>query len=78
MADNAEAVAASERPGWIQSALDGITMSLDLINQKRIKIIVNGGCLDPRGMAKNVDQMVPSQRRLYEHLLTAFRQKRKG
>lgn len=58
MADNAEAAAASERPGWIQSAYDGIVMSLDLISEKRIKVIVNGGCLDPRGMAKEVDQMV--------------------
>lgn len=58
MADNAEAAAASERPGWVQSAYEGITMSLDIINEKRIKVIVNGGCLDPRGMAKEVDKMV--------------------
>ena len=58
MADNAEAAAASERPGWVQSAYEGISMSLDMINEKRIKVIVNGGCLDPRGMAKEVDQMV--------------------
>lgn len=58
MADNAEAAAASEKPGWIQSAYDGLEMSLDLINEKRIKVIVNGGCLDPRGLAKEVEKMV--------------------
>ena len=58
MADNAEAMAASQRPGWVQSCIDGITMSLDLVNEKRIKIIVNGGCLDPCGLAKKVDDMV--------------------
>lgn len=57
MADNAEAAAASEKPGWIQTAYDGLAMSLELINEKRIKVIVNGGCLDPRGLAKEVEKM---------------------
>ena len=61
MADNAEAAAASEKPGWIQSAYDGLEMSLDLIYQKKIKVIVNGGCLDPRGLALEVEKMVGSR-----------------
>lgn len=49
-------------PGWIPSALDGITRSLDLINEKRIKIIVNGGGLDPKGLAIEVDKLIKSKK----------------
>jgi hypothetical protein len=57
MADSA-AAAGPDRPKWIKSAFDGIAMSLDLINEKKIKVIVNGGCLDPKGMAEAVYQGV--------------------
>lgn len=45
-------------PGWVQTALAGIDMSLDLVNRKRIKIIVNGGSLNPKGLAEKVHGMV--------------------
>lgn len=48
----------ANRPAWIQSAYDGIAASLDLINEKRIKVIVNGGGLDPKGLALEVDKLV--------------------
>lgn len=50
--------AKANRPAWIPSALDGISQSLDFINKKRIKIIVNGGGLDPKGLALEVDKLV--------------------
>lgn len=34
--------AKANHPAWIPSALDGISQSLELINEKRIKVIVNG------------------------------------
>jgi hypothetical protein len=58
LADQAEAMAAGENPGYISSALEGIRLSLALINEKRTKIIVNGGGLNPRGLAKEVNQLV--------------------
>ena len=58
MADSAAAAAGPDRPKWIKSAFDGIIMSLDLINEKKIKVVVNGGCLDPKGMAEAVHQEV--------------------
>lgn len=76
MADNAEAAAASEKPGWIQSAYDGLEMSLDLIYQKKIKVIVNGGCLDPRGLALEVERMVSCVRKTRAQLTHGRAKKR--
>ena len=45
-------------PKWIPSAMEGLKLSLDIINEKRIKVIVNGGGLDPQGMAEKVHEMV--------------------
>jgi hypothetical protein len=50
--------AKANRPAWIPSALDGISHSVDLINEKRIKVIINGGGLDPKGLALEVDKLV--------------------
>jgi len=57
MGDTAVAAASNDRPGWIPTALEGLEMSLDIIHQKKIKVVVNGGCIDPRGLALKVDQM---------------------
>ncbi|UNI25025.1 hypothetical protein JDV02_010733 [Purpureocillium takamizusanense] len=45
-------------PGWVASALAGIEMSLDLVAEKRIKVVVNGGSLDPSGLADRVHDMI--------------------
>ncbi|KAG9255541.1 uncharacterized protein F5Z01DRAFT_619685 [Emericellopsis atlantica] len=57
MGDTAVAAASNDRPGWIATALEGLEMSLDIIHEKKIKVVVNGGCIDPRGLARKVDQM---------------------
>jgi hypothetical protein len=33
-------------------------MSVDIINEKRIKLVVNGGCLNPRGLAEKTHELV--------------------
>ena len=33
-------------------------MSLDIINEKRIKLVVNGGCLNPKGLAEKTNELV--------------------
>ena len=33
-------------------------MSVDLVNEKRIKLVVNGGCLNPRGLAEKTHELV--------------------
>lgn len=49
---------ASNGTGWIRSALDGIQLSLDLINEKRIKVVLNGGAMNPKGLAEKIHEMV--------------------
>lgn len=58
LAQNSASFASGEHPGYEKTALDGISMSLPLINEKRIKIIVDGGALNPRGLAEIVLEMV--------------------
>jgi hypothetical protein len=58
MGDTVEAAASTGRPGWIATAIQGLAMSLEIIHQKAIRVIVNGGCIDPKGLALKADQMV--------------------
>nr|UYO77204.1 duf1446 domain-containing protein [Trichoderma crystalligenum] len=58
MASSAVQRAQSNGPGWIQTALDGIQQSLDMINEKRIKIVINGGAMNPKGLAEKVHEMI--------------------
>ncbi|QYS95432.1 DUF1446 domain protein [Trichoderma simmonsii] len=51
----------SNGAGWIRSALEGIQLSLDLINEKRIKVVLNGGAMNPKGLAEKIHEMVHSR-----------------
>jgi hypothetical protein len=51
IAENAEAYRAGKHPGYEPFALEGIRESLDLVAQKNVKVILNGGSLNPRGLA---------------------------
>lgn len=57
LAYSAEAFRRGENPGWIPSAWDGIQKSIDLLDEKRIKLIINGGCLNPRGLAEKTHEL---------------------
>ncbi|ORY16636.1 hypothetical protein BCR34DRAFT_661415 [Clohesyomyces aquaticus] len=58
IAENAQAHAAGQHPGWEETAWDGIQQTIDTLAQKRIKVIVNGGAHNPRGLAEKVQQLV--------------------
>jgi hypothetical protein len=58
MATEAEGMAAGDRPGWIASAFEGLKLSLDIINEKRIKVVINGGGMNPKGLADEVLKLV--------------------
>jgi Acyclic terpene utilisation family protein AtuA len=60
IAENAEAMAAGTREGWEPTAWDGIQQSIDLLVQKHIKVIINGGALNPHGLAQKRQQLVSS------------------
>lgn len=60
MADHAEAMARSDHPGWAPTAWDGLQQTLELLNERRIKVIINGGALNPKGLAEKTLQLVRS------------------
>ncbi|KAK7181918.1 duf1446 domain-containing protein [Paraphaeosphaeria sporulosa] len=58
IAENAQAHAAGQHPGWEQTCWDGIEQTVDLLAEKRIKIVVNGGAHNPKGLAEKVQELV--------------------
>ncbi|KAF2713517.1 DUF1446-domain-containing protein [Pleomassaria siparia CBS 279.74] len=57
IAENAEAYAKGQHPGWEETAWDGIQQTLDILNEKRIRVIVNGGAQNPKGLAEKIQQL---------------------
>jgi len=62
IAENAQAHAAGHHPGWEQTCWDGIEQSIEIIAEKRIKVVVNGGAHNPQGLAEKVQQLVSELR----------------
>ncbi|KAI0414273.1 hypothetical protein F5X98DRAFT_254982 [Xylaria grammica] len=52
LAQYAEAYAKGEHPGYASTAYDGLRKSLQAINEKRIKVVINGGALNSKGLAE--------------------------
>ncbi|KAI4617733.1 hypothetical protein J4E83_006065 [Alternaria metachromatica] len=61
IAENAQAHAAGKHPGWEKTAWDGIEQTIDLLNEKRIKVVINGGAHNPKGLAEKVHELVLSK-----------------
>lgn len=61
LAEHAESMAAGQHPGYDPYAWDGIQQSIDAIAVKRIKIIINGGALNPQGLAVECQKLVSSR-----------------
>lgn len=62
LAQNAESFYAGSHTGYEPNALEGLKLSLPLVAEKNIKIIVNGGSLNPEGLARVVASLVRRQR----------------
>lgn len=58
LAENAEKMAVGQHDGWEPTAWDGIEQTLDVLNEKRIKVIINGGALNPSGLARKTQAIV--------------------
>lgn len=58
IANNAQAHARGEHPGYEQTAWMGIQQTISVINEKRIKVAINGGALNPEGLACKVAELV--------------------
>ncbi|KAK3080927.1 hypothetical protein LTS18_011855, partial [Coniosporium uncinatum] len=61
IAENAEAMAAGKHPGYEMTAWEGFEMTIDVLAEKRIKVIVNGGAQNPKGLAERVQELVASK-----------------
>ncbi|KAI0965577.1 DUF1446-domain-containing protein [Xylaria arbuscula] len=58
LAQYAEAYTKGEHPGYVPTAYDGLKSSLKIINEKRIKVVINGGGLNPKGLAEATHKMI--------------------
>lgn len=57
LAQHSEAYTEGKHPGWSSSAWDGLRKSLEAINEHRIKVVINGGALNPKGLAQETDKL---------------------
>jgi hypothetical protein len=58
MATNAQAFQRGEHAGYEETAWEGLKQSIDVIADKGIKVVINGGALNPKGLAIKVDELV--------------------
>lgn len=61
LAENAEAYKAGKHQGYVESAWLGLQESLEAIAERGIKVVINGGCLNPSGLAARVSSLVNSE-----------------
>ncbi|KAI8289928.1 hypothetical protein K4K60_007396 [Colletotrichum sp. SAR11_57] len=57
MANNAEAYAQGKHNGYEETAWEGLLQAIDVIADKRIKVAINGGALNPGGLASKVAEL---------------------
>jgi hypothetical protein len=58
LAEDAEAYRAGKHDGSEDTAWEGIKASIDVLADRKIKVIINGGCLNPAGLAAKVADLV--------------------
>lgn len=58
MANNAEAYAQGKHNGYEETAWEGLLQAIDVVADKRIKVAINGGALNPGGLASKVADLV--------------------
>ncbi|KAK6369433.1 hypothetical protein LTS17_009776 [Exophiala oligosperma] len=58
LAENAVKMSEGKHDGWEPTAWDGLEQTLDVLDQKRIKVIINGGSLNPSGLARKCQELI--------------------
>ncbi|KAL4985401.1 hypothetical protein BDW68DRAFT_145096 [Aspergillus falconensis] len=58
LANNAEAWRAGKHPGYEETAWEGIQQTINIIAEKGIKVVINGGALDPKTLAMKVHGLI--------------------
>lgn len=62
LAENAEKLALGQHEGWEPTAWDGLEQTLGVIKERNIKIIINGGALNPKGLAQKAQKLAKENR----------------
>lgn len=62
LAENVEAYRAGKHPGWVETAWAGLEDSIEVISERKIKVVINGGSLNPSGLAIKVALLVIHRR----------------
>lgn len=57
LAENAETFKAGTHPGYVDSAWAGLEQSIDVLAERGIKVVINGGSLNPSGLAQRVAKL---------------------
>ncbi|PYI02330.1 DUF1446-domain-containing protein [Aspergillus sclerotiicarbonarius CBS 121057] len=58
LANNAQAWRNGSHPGYEATAWEGLRQTIDVIAQKRIRVVINGGALDPKALALKTQALV--------------------
>lgn len=58
LATNAIARAKNQHEGWEPTAWDGLQQTIEVLQEKHLKVIINGGALNPEGLARKVQALV--------------------
>ncbi|RAQ45625.1 hypothetical protein AFGD_005772 [Aspergillus flavus] len=62
LAKNAEAWRAGKHPGYEETAWQGLQQTIDVIAEKGIRVVINGGALDPRALALKVQALTAEKK----------------
>lgn len=49
---------AGKHDGWEETAWLGLEMSVEELAKRKVKVVINGGCLNPQGLAAKVANLV--------------------
>lgn len=61
LANNAQAWRDGKHPGYEPTAWDGLQQTIDVIAKKGIRVVINGGALDPKALALRVEALVSKE-----------------
>ncbi|KAJ5087445.1 DUF1446-domain-containing protein [Penicillium angulare] len=62
LANNATAWRNGQHPGFEITAWEGLQQTIDVIAQKKIRVVINGGALDPKALALKVQDLVSQKK----------------
>lgn len=58
LANNAQAWRDGNHPGYENTAWEGLQQTIDVIAERNIRVVINGGALDPKALAIKTQALV--------------------